>query len=35
VKASDLLELDFTGTVVAGSGLVEDTALYITSQYTV
>src|SRR5258708_11536099 len=29
VKASDLLELDFTGTVVAGSGLVEDTALYI------
>jgi ribulose-5-phosphate 4-epimerase/fuculose-1-phosphate aldolase len=29
VKASDLLELDFTGTVVAGSGLIEDTALYI------
>jgi ribulose-5-phosphate 4-epimerase/fuculose-1-phosphate aldolase len=29
VKASDLLELDFTGQVVAGSGLVEDTALYI------
>src|SRR5256885_3566558 len=29
VKASDLLELDFTGTVVAGRGLVEDTALYI------
>jgi ribulose-5-phosphate 4-epimerase/fuculose-1-phosphate aldolase len=29
VKASALLELDFTGTVVAGSGLVEDTALYI------
>jgi ribulose-5-phosphate 4-epimerase/fuculose-1-phosphate aldolase len=29
VKASDLLELDFTGAVVAGSGLVEDTALYI------
>lgn len=29
VKASDLLELDFSGTVVAGHGLVEDTALYI------
>src|SRR5256885_16130709 len=29
VKASDLLELDFGGTVVAGRGLVEDTALYI------
>src|ERR1700736_6211428 len=29
VKASELLELDFTGTVVSGSGLVEDTALYI------
>ena len=29
VKASDLMELDFTGTVVAGSGLIEDTALYI------
>src|SRR5207237_2722693 len=29
VKASDLLELDFSGTVVAGRGLVEDTALYI------
>ncbi|MGB9330308.1 MAG: aldolase [Steroidobacteraceae bacterium] len=29
VKASDFLELDFTGAVVAGNGLVEDTALYI------
>jgi ribulose-5-phosphate 4-epimerase/fuculose-1-phosphate aldolase len=29
VKAGDLLELDFSGTVVAGRGLVEDTALYI------
>src|SRR5207302_9891526 len=29
VKASALLELDFNGKVVAGSGLVEDTALYI------
>ena len=29
VKASDLLELDFSGNVVAGRGLVEDTALYI------
>ena len=29
VKASDLLELDFHGTVMAGRGLVEDTALYI------
>src|SRR5256885_3249330 len=29
VKASDLLELDFSGAVVAGRGLVEDTALYI------
>ena len=29
VKASDLLELDFSGQVVAGRGLVEDTALYI------
>ena len=29
VKASDLLEVDFTGKVVAGRGLVEDTALYI------
>ena len=29
VKASDLLELDFSGTVVAGRGLVEDTALFI------
>jgi ribulose-5-phosphate 4-epimerase/fuculose-1-phosphate aldolase len=29
VRASDLLELDFRGTVVAGHGLVEDTALYI------
>jgi ribulose-5-phosphate 4-epimerase/fuculose-1-phosphate aldolase len=29
VKASDLMELDFSGSVVAGRGLVEDTALYI------
>ena len=29
VRASDLLELDFRGNVVAGRGLVEDTALYI------
>jgi ribulose-5-phosphate 4-epimerase/fuculose-1-phosphate aldolase len=29
VRASHLLELDFTGKVVAGRGLVEDTALYI------
>jgi ribulose-5-phosphate 4-epimerase/fuculose-1-phosphate aldolase len=29
VKAGDLLELDFSGTLVAGRGLVEDTALYI------
>jgi ribulose-5-phosphate 4-epimerase/fuculose-1-phosphate aldolase len=29
VKASDLLEVDFAGKVVAGLGLVEDTALYI------
>jgi ribulose-5-phosphate 4-epimerase/fuculose-1-phosphate aldolase len=29
VRASDLLELDFRGKVIAGSGLVEDTALYI------
>lgn len=29
VKASDFLEIDFTGTVVGGRGLVEDTALYI------
>jgi ribulose-5-phosphate 4-epimerase/fuculose-1-phosphate aldolase len=29
VKASDLLELDFSGKVVAGRGLVEDTALFI------
>jgi ribulose-5-phosphate 4-epimerase/fuculose-1-phosphate aldolase len=29
VKASDLMELDFDGSVVAGRGLVEDTALYI------
>jgi ribulose-5-phosphate 4-epimerase/fuculose-1-phosphate aldolase len=29
VKASDLLEIDFTGKLVAGHGLVEDTALYI------
>src|SRR5438477_9685269 len=29
VKASDPLELDFSGAVVAGRGLVEDTALYI------
>jgi ribulose-5-phosphate 4-epimerase/fuculose-1-phosphate aldolase len=29
VKASDLLELDFSGKVVAGDGRVEDTALYI------
>jgi ribulose-5-phosphate 4-epimerase/fuculose-1-phosphate aldolase len=29
VKASDLLEVDFSGKVVAGRGLVEDTALYI------
>jgi ribulose-5-phosphate 4-epimerase/fuculose-1-phosphate aldolase len=29
VKASDLLEVDFTGKLVAGHGLVEDTALYI------
>ncbi|HTT42072.1 MAG TPA: aldolase [Steroidobacteraceae bacterium] len=29
VRASDLLELDFRGQVVAGRGLVEDTALYI------
>jgi len=29
VKASDLLEVDFSGKVVAGRGLIEDTALYI------
>jgi ribulose-5-phosphate 4-epimerase/fuculose-1-phosphate aldolase len=29
VKASDLLELDFTGRLVSGRGLVEDTALHI------
>jgi len=29
VKASDLLELDFSGSLVAGQGLIEDTALYI------
>jgi ribulose-5-phosphate 4-epimerase/fuculose-1-phosphate aldolase len=29
VKASDLLELDFSGKVVGGHGRVEDTALYI------
>ena len=29
VKASDLLEVDFSGKLVAGRGLVEDTALYI------
>jgi ribulose-5-phosphate 4-epimerase/fuculose-1-phosphate aldolase len=29
VKASDLMELDFRGKVVAGRGLVEDTALHI------
>ncbi|MBS0380569.1 MAG: aldolase [Proteobacteria bacterium] len=29
VRASDLMELDFSGNVVAGRGLVEDTALYI------
>jgi ribulose-5-phosphate 4-epimerase/fuculose-1-phosphate aldolase len=29
VRASHLLELDFSGKVVAGRGLVEDTALYI------
>ena len=29
VRASHLLELDFAGKVVAGRGLVEDTALYI------
>jgi ribulose-5-phosphate 4-epimerase/fuculose-1-phosphate aldolase len=29
VRASDLLELDFSGKLVAGQGLVEDTALYI------
>ncbi len=29
VKASDLLEVDFGGKLVAGRGLVEDTALYI------
>ena len=29
VRASDLLELDFSGKLLAGEGLVEDTALYI------
>jgi ribulose-5-phosphate 4-epimerase/fuculose-1-phosphate aldolase len=29
VKASDLLELDFRGSLVSGHGLVEDTALHI------
>ena len=29
VKASDFLEVDFSGATVAGNGLVEDTALYI------
>jgi ribulose-5-phosphate 4-epimerase/fuculose-1-phosphate aldolase len=29
VKASDLMELDFSGKVLAGHGLVEDTALHI------
>jgi ribulose-5-phosphate 4-epimerase/fuculose-1-phosphate aldolase len=29
VKAGDLMELDFSGKVVAGRGLVEDTALHI------
>ena len=32
VKASDLMELDFSGKVVAGRGLVEDTALHIHLQ---
>jgi ribulose-5-phosphate 4-epimerase/fuculose-1-phosphate aldolase len=29
IRASDLLEVDFNGQLVAGRGLVEDTALYI------
>jgi ribulose-5-phosphate 4-epimerase/fuculose-1-phosphate aldolase len=29
VKASDLLEVDFEGRVLSGTGLVEDTAMYI------
>jgi ribulose-5-phosphate 4-epimerase/fuculose-1-phosphate aldolase len=29
VRASELLELDFSGKLVAGRGLIEDTALYI------
>ena len=29
VKASDFLEIDLSGTVIGGRGLVEDTALYI------
>jgi ribulose-5-phosphate 4-epimerase/fuculose-1-phosphate aldolase len=29
IRASDLMEVDFSGKVVAGRGLVEDTALYI------
>ncbi len=29
VRASDLLEVDFAGQLVAGHGLIEDTALYI------
>jgi ribulose-5-phosphate 4-epimerase/fuculose-1-phosphate aldolase len=29
VRASDLMEISFAGTVVAGGGLVEETALYI------
>jgi ribulose-5-phosphate 4-epimerase/fuculose-1-phosphate aldolase len=29
IRASDLMEVDFSGKLVAGSGLIEDTALYI------
>jgi len=29
VRASDLMEIDFSGKLVAGRGLIEDTALYI------
>jgi ribulose-5-phosphate 4-epimerase/fuculose-1-phosphate aldolase len=29
VRASELMEIDFTGKLVAGRGLIEDTALYI------
>lgn len=29
VRASELMELDFSGRIVAGGGLIEDTALYI------